>query len=123
LNHSRLVLIAGFLCLLGEAATRVKDSREYLQQRVGLTPLERICSSQSQSSLAQEIVSSYDQFLARMSDGEFVQRLADPEVETLHTSEFTQLEQNSQRLKTALVSSIAERSNSWPAAFRESLLL
>ncbi|HSG68841.1 MAG TPA: DUF294 nucleotidyltransferase-like domain-containing protein [Planctomycetaceae bacterium] len=123
LNHSRLVLIAGFLCLLGDAATRVNDSCEYLQQRIRLTPLERIGSANTQTSAIQEIVSSYDQFLARMSDGEFVQRLADPEVETLHTSEFTQLEQNSQRLKTALVSLIAERSNSWPAAFRESLLL
>jgi hypothetical protein len=123
LNHSRLVLIAGFLCLLGDAATRVKDSCEYLQQKVCLTPLERICSAKRYHSAVQKIVSSYDQFLARMSDGEFVQRLADPEEETLHTPEFTQLEQNSQRLKTALVSSIAERSNSWPVAFRESLML
>jgi hypothetical protein len=123
LNHSRLVLIAGLLCLLGEASAHTLDSRNFLQTQLRLTPLERLLSCSTKRADVKQIVASYDQFLSRMSDRDFLTRLNDPELTILETSEFLELDQNAKQLKTALLNCIVDRSHVWPTPFRESLIL
>jgi hypothetical protein len=128
LLHSRLVLIAGLLCLWGEAASRSGDSREFVRRQLGLTPLERVVSSLAHCVAARdewvpEIVARYDTFLSRMADPAFVDRLTDDTDDSPRTPEIEELTENGRRLKTALTRAIAARATQWPASYRESLML
>ena len=72
-RHSRLVIYAGMLCLLGECSRERGDKVGWLTARLGLTPLERIAwvYAAEGDPHFERIARCYDTFLAAIGDPTF----------------------------------------------------
>lgn len=135
LRHSRLVMYSGLLMLLGEASKERNDKVAWLQNRLKMTPLERLAwvYDQNKDWNFHRIAGPYDVFLSQLSKIDVRQRLnVDPvEQEGNHEAsykkryeiaEFATLKANSDGLIAELLRFIMARRNSWSERFFEYLI-
>jgi hypothetical protein len=121
-RHSRNLLIFGLILLVGEASAQTGDSREWLMQRLPLTPLERVClfaESENQS----QILDSYNLFLSQMSSVEIVKILRDDSNAEKEPPEFRELAQNASRLVSSILETLKTRGVGWPVEVRHEVML
>lgn len=80
LQHSRRLMVAGLLLLLGEATRRPCGNLDWLGPRLSLTPLERVASVYlaSADDGFGEVAAVCERFVAAMQDAQFRRRLAQP---------------------------------------------
>lgn len=78
-RHSRLLMYAGLLFLLGEASRVTTAKQEWLAERLMWTPLERLaaCYAGYQDSQFNVLAKCLDRFVAAMADPEFRSTLAE----------------------------------------------
>ncbi len=125
--HSRRVLQAGLLWLLGESSKSDQDRFSWVLQRLTWTPLERLgmVHAENQSPNFARILVCYETFLERMQDDALRRRLelfpADGR-QLGDQPDFAQLRSNAESLAEELVGFLLERRQVWSRAFYESLI-
>jgi hypothetical protein len=126
LRHSRLLMYAGLLFLIGEASkygTRKKS--EVIWESLGLTPLERLAHVYEKCGerCFFRVVGPYNVFLTKLSDPELRPRLnAIGYEERYSIPEFAELKWNSDSLSAELLRFVFARRGSWSERFFEYLL-
>jgi len=135
LRHSRLVMYGGLLMLLGEASKERSDKVSWLQERLKMTPLERLAwiYEQNQDWNFHRIAGPYDVFLSQLNNPEVRAKLnVDPASnnrddedsyrERYRIREFAALKANSDGLIAELLRFIMARRGSWSERFFEYLI-
>ena len=125
-RHSRLLIYAGLLFLLGEASTDSADKPGWLVARLKWTPLERLaaCYATYEESRFEILAGCLDQFVAAMSDPAFRAELADttdPDSPLARESnpQFLQLKQNGDQFIGELLRFALDRRDDWSSRFFE----
>lgn len=134
LRHSRLIMYAGLMFLLGEASKEREDKIEWMRPKLRLTPLERIayCYQQNSDWSFKRIAGLYDVFLYRISersdrndllsrDGE-VRPNADSYEARYTEPVYAHLKANSDGLVAELLRFVFSRRGSWSERFFEYLI-
>jgi hypothetical protein len=139
LRHSRLVMYAGLLMLLGEASKERDDKVFWLQQQLKRTPLERIAwvYEQNRDWNFYKVLGPYNVFLSRLNQPE-VRRglnfnpsdLTAPPHDSGENSydrrysneEFSNLKANSDGLISELLRFVLARRGNWTERFFEYLI-
>jgi hypothetical protein len=130
LRHSRVLLYAGLLFLLGESSKERQDKVGWLTARLRLTPLERIASVYlaNDDPHFEPLAAAYDRFLARMSDpgtGVALTAAAPRRADDLAAPPppaYAELHANSRVLMAELLRFVLGRRGGWGDAFFEYLL-
>jgi hypothetical protein len=129
-RHSRLVLLVGMLCLLGESSRMQGDKVEWLTTHLSLTPFERIAAAYMRTGDPhfERVAHCAEAFLSALSDPGFRAALASTEAEGSpiareRNASYRQLKQNSDALRRELVRFVLDRRNDWSERFFESLIL
>ncbi|MGI8547455.1 MAG: DUF294 nucleotidyltransferase-like domain-containing protein [Gemmatimonadaceae bacterium] len=125
LGHSRLIMYAGFLALLGEASKRVGDESTWLAEHLALTPIERIALvyEANRDVNLPELLVLYDMFLSRWADRAIRRQLLS--VDELHRDEpiLRELLLNADAIRTELVRFVLARQRDWSGRFFNHLFL
>lgn len=139
LRHSRLIMYGGLLMLLGEASKERENKVSWLQEKLKMTPLERLAwvYEQNQDWNFHRIAGLYHVFLSQLNDSEVREKLnVDPvgeagdeenQGEELYkqryaSPEFASLKANSDGLIAELLRFILERRGKWTERFFEYLI-
>lgn len=125
LRHSRIVMYAGLLFLLGEASkhsgqNKVDAVRNHLQQ----TPLERLAwvYEQNHDNGFFRVLGLYNVFVSRLSDKKWREQLKDLEYEgRYNVGAFAEMKANSDAFVAELVRFIFARRGQWSERFFEYL--
>jgi hypothetical protein len=129
LQHSRRLMAAGLLFMLGECTTRSSDSSNWLLSQLSLTPLERVAavfSTYNDEGFA-TIAACCEQFLAALQADAFRRRLTSPPKapSTLpdECEDYRRLHRNGRQLAAELQRFLLARRGCWSHRFFESLLI
>mgnify|MGYP002777861012 CR=1 FL=1 len=124
LRHSRLVMYAGLLLLLGEASKERQDKMTWLKQKLNFTPLERIAwvYEQSQDWNFFRIAGLYNVFLSNISDPTIRSQLNLDYQERYENEVFARLKANSDGLIAELLRFVLARRGDWTERFFEYLI-
>jgi len=130
LRHSRLLMYAGLLTLLGECSKQREDKVSWLRQRLRMTPLERLAYVyvENQDWAFFRVAGLYDVFLRNLNDpkiGDLLQPVrgvgaADYE-ERLASAHYANLKANSDGLVAELLRFVWSRRGVWSERFFEYL--
>jgi hypothetical protein len=129
LQHSRRLMTAGLLLMLGECTARGSDSLDWLLSQFPLTPLERIASIYSANSDESftMVVQCYERFLAALQDEGFRRRLASPSQSPAalpdECEDYRRLHRNGRQLASELQRFLFVRRGHWSERFFEALLM
>ncbi|WP_339908245.1 DUF294 nucleotidyltransferase-like domain-containing protein [Symmachiella dynata] len=118
--HSRTVMYAGLLCLLGEGSSVPQDPLQQFQAMLRLTPLERLawsCPSAQEADMT-AIATIYARYLEKLDDPTFRQSLLDDNLTEAHTADWTQ---SGHDLRNALSRFLDERRQQWAPEFAAAL--
>ena len=128
-RHSRLILLAGMLCLLGESSRVQGDQADWLATQLALTPLERIAAAYERSGDPhfQRIAGCSDLFLCALSDSAVREELGlteagDHPFARERNPCYRRLKANSDALRSELVRFVLDRRNDWSQHFFERLI-
>jgi len=121
-RHSRNLLIFGLLLLLGEASRRHHSSRDWLRDRLSLTPLERV-NLVSEFTACVPLLEQYAEFLNQMSNRDLVAALKSEEPICNETPEYEGLMKNGAEFVNSLTEILHSCAENWPTAVRRELLL
>jgi len=128
-RHSRLLLFAGMLCLLGEASRVEGDKADWLAAHLALTPMERIAFAYERSGDPhfQRIAGCSEVFLSALSDAEVRSALHETEagdhpLARERNASYQRLKANSDALRSELVRFVLDRRNDWSPRFFERLI-
>jgi predicted nucleotidyltransferase len=126
LRHSRVVMYAGLLVLLGEAS-KYDDQRklDWVSENLTLTPLERIAKvyGANNDSSFYRVGGLYNTFLDRLSDKTLREELNEIDYSARYAnSTFATLKANSDALQAELTRFIYARRGDWSERFFEYLL-
>lgn len=123
LRHSRVIMYAGLLLLLGEASKYRGNSKvRVVGDRLPLTPLQRIAwvYEQNNDTAITRLLGLYNVFLARLSNEQWRTALRGVDYEDRFSSpEFAELKANSDALIGELYRFIMSRRGSWSERFFE----
>ena len=125
MSHSRLLIYAGLLFLLGEASRQDPSGSRWLAGQLHLTPLERLAVSPRDPDELQrviEILRCYDRFLEMLGHEQFPQLIArsDEDDERLQANRlYRELRGNGETLSNELYALLQARSSCWTAEFRK----
>jgi hypothetical protein len=119
LAHSRRLLYAGLLWLLGESSQTVANRADWLQPCLRLTPLERVAwvMNHGRSGHLPQVLACYDRFLGCLGDPAFLAALddgSDADAELDANPAYRQLMDNAQHLAAALFAFLLTRRGIWP---------
>lgn len=137
-RHSRLVMYAGLLFLLGESSREQTNKVQWLKERLSLTPLERIAWAYAEAGEPgfERIAECYETFLTAVGDPQLPVELAE-EVATAdlpaeiaartvlpreQNARYLGLKQNADRLLRELLRFVLARTDHWSDRFLEYLL-
>ncbi len=130
LRHSRVVMYAGLLLLLGECSKERKDKTVWLRDRLRLTPLERIahvyeCNADWNF---HRLAGSYDLFLGRLNDPELRHKLTEEERQDSYRERYlfrpyAELKATSDAIAAELTRFVLARRGSWTERFFEYLVI
>lgn len=126
LRHSRVVMYAGLLFLIGEAS-RYQDDRKLSTVRDGLrlTPLERLAKVYELSGDFgfPRVLGLYNVFLSRVSDANWRRRITAVDYQDRYSlPEFSEMKANSDSLVAELTRFVWPRRGSWSDRFYEYLV-
>lgn len=124
LRHSRLIMYAGLLALLGECSKEREDKVKWLKTRLKWTPLERIAAVYEANDdwAFFRLAGLYDVFLGRLSDPE-VRRSLQVDYDDRYTCrDFAELKANSDGLAAELLRFVLARRGEWTDRFFEYLV-
>lgn len=128
LRHSRLVMYAGLLFLLGEASKERNDKHRWLKERLCLTPLERIAYVYDNNAdwSFHRIAGLYDVFLTRLNQEEVRGTLVEGEAkkydDRFKERLYADLKANSDGLVAELLRFVWSRRGVWSERFFEYLI-
>lgn len=128
LVHSRLVMYAALLCLLGEGSRANEEPTLWLKTRLRMTPLERLawCYQLSSETGFARIAGGFNEFLALMGDADFRAALEMPLFSNpTHPAaymEYSNCHNQAVKLERELARFIKERQTAWEPSFAVSLL-
>ncbi len=125
-RHSRLLMYAGLLFLLGEASRVTVAKQQWLAERLPWTPLERLAASYAERADTHFdiLAKSLDQFVAAMADPDFRSGLAEtrePDSPLARESnpQFLALKRNADDFLAELLRFALERRGDWAERFFE----
>lgn len=125
LRHSRIVMYAGLLFLLGEASKYAGEKKvATVRDHLNYTPLERLAwvYEESQDNSFFRILGLYNVFVARLSDKAWRNNLKDVDyTERYKVPAFAELKANSDALVAEFVRFIFARKGQWSERFFEYL--
>jgi hypothetical protein len=129
LRHSRLIMYAGLLMLLGEASKPSnKKKMKTVRERLYLTPLERLAWAYQENNddgLAR-LLGLYNVFIARLSDETWrgrIRAITNQQYDKRYeVPEFGEVKANSDALQAELTRFVFARKGSWSNRFFEYLL-
>ncbi|MCH7987530.1 MAG: hypothetical protein IID46_00100 [Planctomycetes bacterium] len=124
LRHTRLMMYAGLLLLMGEADRQPDKGVDWLKDRLSLTALERVAFVYAQhgDENFSPIAKYYERYLSRLGDSDFFAALTDDEdCEREEHPQYRELEKNSQELLAELSRFIIQKQNQWNPRFRRAL--
>lgn len=124
LRHSRVILYAGLLFLLGTATTK-PDRVAFLRENLVLTPLERIALSYREANDDGffRIAGFYNSFVTQISDKEVRKKLKSLNYEQRYESDlFSSMKANSDGLIAELLRFILARRSDWSRQYFEYLI-
>ncbi len=118
LEHSRRIMYAALLFLLGESSRCLGDRVQWLINHLGLTPLERIAAVYAihDDARIDLVLTNYDRFLQLMADGDERDRLANPPGEPGRLDEhplFREMRRNGSAIAVELTRFINARRLCW----------
>ena len=125
LRHSRIIMYAGLLFLLGEASKCDDDTKiAVVRDHLPMTPLERLAwvyeSSRDQSFY--RVLGLYNVFVAHASEAEWRNKLQDVEYKDRYSvPEFAEMKANSDALAAELTRFLFARRGQWSDRFFEYL--
>jgi hypothetical protein len=124
LRHSRIVMYSGLLSLLGEASKERKDKVLWLQERLTLTPLERLALvyAANEDWNFHRLAGLYNVFLSQLSIEEVRKKLNVSYNERYNNPEFASLKANSDSLVAELLRFVFSRRGYWTERFFEYLI-
>ena len=126
LRHSRILMYAGLLFLIGEASKDgIAEKSQVIWESLGLTPLERLAHVYERCGdrCFFRVLGPYNVFLAKLSDPELRPRLnAFGYEERYSVPEFAELKWNSDAISAELLRFVFARRGSWSERFFEYLL-
>ena len=125
LRHSRVIMYAGLLFLIGEASKHSGERKiDFVKEGLALTPLERIALvyDQNQDHAFFRLIGLYNVFLSRLSDEEWRSRLNVDYEERYTLPEFSEMKANSDALAAELLRFVFARRGQWSERFFEYLL-
>ncbi len=130
LRHSRLIMYGGLLMLLGECSREREDKVTWLENRLNLTPLERIALvySANQDTNFFRLAGFYDTFLGMLSKPEVRDELNGEQVQPgsyanrYQMRNYAILKANSDGLVAELIRFLLGRRGVWSERFFEYLL-
>ncbi|HEX2091147.1 MAG TPA: hypothetical protein VHG28_02050 [Longimicrobiaceae bacterium] len=126
LRHSRILMYAGLLCLLGEAS-KYEDQRKLttIREYLHLTPLERLAFTYAENHDHGffKVAGLYNVFLARLSEPETREALnAIDYADRYQSRTFAELKANSDAFVSELNRSVWSRQGVWSDRFFEYLI-
>ena len=129
LRHSRLMMYAGLLMMLGEASKRSgKDKMKVVRERLHLTPLERLAwvYQQNEDDGLARLLGLYNVFVARLSDQSWrtrIKGISNQDYDKRYdVAEFGEVKANSDALQAELTRFVLSRKGFWSNRFFEYLL-
>ncbi len=126
LRHSRIVMYAGLLFLIGEASKNPNpDKVEWVQDRLRLTPLDRLAYVYKANNDYGffKVAGLYNVFLSRMSDNDIRSRLTRISYDERYKfAAFSELKANSDALVSELFRFVWMRHGEWSDRFFEYLV-
>ena len=129
-RHSRLLMYAGLLLLLGESSRETRDKPAWLKQRLPLTPLERIAhvtSLHGEPAAFHRMAGCYDRFLAALAGPDLRRELqltetpGDPLAREQNPA-YAALKQNADEFLSELLRFVWARRGTWSERFFEYLI-
>ncbi len=125
--HSRLLMYAGLLFLLGEASRYDSSAVEWLADHLRLTPLERVAAMTADDDhrLVAEILQRYDRFLLTLGRADFPQVIArhDDDAEALQSNHlYRELRSSGEAFSDQLNALLLQRLPGWSASFRKKMI-
>jgi hypothetical protein len=126
LRHSRVLMYAGLLVLIGEASRRDSSERiGYIRDRLHLTPLERLSAvyAEHHDDNFQRLASLYDVFLQQLSDPDTRRQLQAVDYSTRFKEPiFLRLRANAEAFVAELSRFLWARRGTWSDRFFEYLV-
>jgi len=125
LRHSRVIMYAGLLFLIGEASKyHEQDKISFVRDHLKLTPLERLglVYQQNNDHSFFRLIGLYNVFLSRLSDKQWRKNLNVDYDERYTLSEFSEMKANSDALVSELLRFVFARRGQWSDRFFEYLL-
>jgi hypothetical protein len=123
LRHSRIVMYAGLLFLLGEASKYTGDNKvAAVRDHLSYTPLERLAwvYGENKDGGFFRILGLYNVFVSRLSDSDWRKRLTDLDyAERYSIPEFAEMKANSDALVSEFVRFLFARRGQWSERFFE----
>lgn len=124
LQHTRLMMYAGLLLLMGEADRQTGEGVDCLKDRLSLTALERVAYiyAQEGDENFSQIANCYERYLSRLDDSDYFNALIDDkDCEREGNAQYRELEENSQELITELTRFVIQNQNQWNPRFCRAL--
>lgn len=124
LRHSRIVMYSGLLTLLGEASKERKNKVSWLQERLMLTPLERLAFvyEANEDWNFHRVAGLYNVFLSQLSIEAVRKKLNVSYSERYTNPDFAALKANSDGLVAELLRFVLSRRGYWSERFFEYLI-
>jgi hypothetical protein len=125
LRHSRVIMYAGLLFLIGEASKYQKEDKiAFVSDHLALTPLERLglVYEQNHDHGFFRVIGFYNVFLSRLSDQKWRDNLNVGYDERYTRPEFSEMKANSDALVAELIRFVFARRGQWSDRFFEYLL-
>ena len=124
LRHTRLMMYAGLLILMGEADRQPGKGVDWLKDRLSLTALERVAFVYAQHGDENffRIANCYERYLSRLGDSDFFTALTDNKnCEREVHPQYRELEDNAQKLLAELSRFIIQKHTQWNPRFCRAL--
>jgi len=125
LRHSRVIMYAGLLFLLGEASKyQGQDKISFVRDHLALTPLERLglVYENNHDRGFFRVIGLYNVFLSRLSDEAWRTKLNVEYHDRYSLSEFSEMKANSDGLVAELLRFVFARRGQWSDRFFEYLI-
>jgi hypothetical protein len=125
LRHSRVIMYAGLLFLIGEASKYQGDKKiSFVREHLALTPLERLglVYKENNDHGFFRVIGLYNVFLSRLSDEAWRTRLNVEYDHRYSLPEFSEMKANSDALVAELIRFVFARRGHWSDRFFEYLI-
>jgi len=130
LRHSRVIMYAGLLMLLGECSKERGNKVTWLRKRLRSTPLERIASVYESNADwdFHRIAGPYDIFLGRLNDPDLRRKLTDEERQDSYRERYSfrpyaELKATSDSIAAEITRFLFARRGAWTERFFEYLFI